>query len=253
MHRSEDNPSNAELQAYEERRLFELFAEYANLPVITDSIQTCAPPAPDILCTMRDGAKVAFELGELSDEKFRQGNGTMLQSRDLLWRAFRSLAPSYQSELQRYYASALISVQFSPTASLRRREDVLPQLFEWMASDLPERETLAPMLPTSVEGVVEKLVISRPYPAFTIEPGFATRVVPPTLRIVDKKLKAIYESEYPIELLLHMPFPFVPLAQWLQTHEQWLRAKVEGSVFRRVWVFSPAERTADTAAKLIYS
>ena len=65
-------------------------------------------------------------------------------------------------------------------------------------------------------------------------------------------LRAKYETEYPSELLLHMPFPFLPLVDWLQRYEQLLRARVDGSVFRRVCMFSSAERTTDGAVKQIY-
>lgn len=252
MNTSDGGLTNAERQAHEERQIFELFAEYTHLPVIADSIQSLSPLAPDILCTMNDGRKVAFELGELSDESFRQASETLMQSRDLLRRGFRSLPPDYQRQLLQHYASAMISVHFSPEANLRRRAAVLPALYEWMVKYRPEEETVGSALPSSAKRVVEKLVISRPYPCFSIEPGLSMRVASPTMRIVDKKVKATYDTEYPIELLLHMSLPVLPLVDWLQKHEQLLHTSLQGSVFRRAWVFSPAERATDQAVKLIY-
>lgn len=68
------------------------------------------PPEPDILCQLEDGAFVAFELGELSDQDFRQGSATREQSEQLLERLFFSLPATERRSIAGRYSDAFIWV-----------------------------------------------------------------------------------------------------------------------------------------------
>jgi hypothetical protein len=57
-----------EAKAAEERAVFREFAEAAGLRLVPDSIQSRPPPEPDILCTLENGERVAFELVRLVDQ-----------------------------------------------------------------------------------------------------------------------------------------------------------------------------------------
>jgi len=50
-----------------ERRQFLRAAAIAGIEVVPDSAENRRPPEPDILCTLKSGETVAFELVELVD------------------------------------------------------------------------------------------------------------------------------------------------------------------------------------------
>jgi hypothetical protein len=56
------------MKAARERETFARFAAIASLHVIADSIESREPREPDILCSLSDGNRVAFELVDLVDQ-----------------------------------------------------------------------------------------------------------------------------------------------------------------------------------------
>ena len=160
-----DDPTNSELQQYEEKRVFEEFVEYASLPVIAESIQSRESPEPDIYCELSGGDRIAYELGELCDEGFRLGYGTMLQSRELLQQGIAGLEPSTREKFVQKYSDAFISVQFVPAASLRRRAQTIAAFYQWLSQSGPTSGELSDtQLPAEFSGIITKLAISRNRP-----------------------------------------------------------------------------------------
>lgn len=250
MASEDDNPTNEELQQYEEQQVFLEFVEYSCLEINVDSIESRRSPEPDIYCDSTDGKALAFELGELCDQEFRLGYGTMLKSRELLRDGLDRLEPSVRQEFIRKYSDAFISVQFVPGASLLRRDEVIVGLYEWlMRSGLASGELDESLLPVELKGVVTRVVISRNRPQLMIEPGFAFAVSPPTLRVLEKKVRTQYLTDgRPIDLLLYSVHPFVSLENWLRVNEGGIRNELTGSKFRSVWIFFVPDRTTDKCA-----
>lgn len=247
----EDNPTLSELQAYEELRMFELFLEYAQLPVIRSTIESRSPPAPDVLCQLESGERVAFELGELSDPEYRKNESVMLQFRKLLWRCFRELPDEIREALTKRYWECRIDVTFRPEVSLRRCEDVVRVFYRWLADQKRLIGTLASnQLPAEVGCAIPQIRISETSPALWIEPAFGMNVSEPDLSVFEKKLGKMYEQTYPIELLLHSTWPL--RTAWFERYVETLRAGIDGSPFRRVWIFSPTERTHLDPVRFVY-
>ena len=244
------DPTNSQLQEYEERRIFDEFVEYAELPVVVESIQSRRNREPDIYCEMVGGERVAYELGELCDEGFRRGHGTMLQSRELLQQGFSNLEPSTREKFVQKYPDAFISVQFVPAAPLRRRAQSVVALYQWLLQSGPASGELDDtLLPAQFSDNIAGVLISRNPPQLVIEPGFATAVSPPTLRILDKKTRTRYVTDgRPIELLLYAQYAFMSLDNWLQGHADKIREKLIASEFRCAWVFFVSDRTTNENA-----
>lgn len=201
----DDNPTSADMQAYEEFRVFEEFLEYAKLPVIPSTIENRSPPAPDILCRLTSGECVAFELGELSDQKFRKGGSAMMQFRELLQRLFRELPHEVRAVIQIRYTACRIDVSFTPEISLRRHEAAIGAFYRWLADQERFIGILAAdRLPRNVGSVLPTVSISEPSPALWIEPAFSMRVSEPDLSVFKRKLGKTYDTTHPIELLLHL-------------------------------------------------
>jgi len=68
-----------------ERRKFRAAAELAGLQIVLRSIRSRRHPEPDILCTLRNGERVAFELVELVDPDIARIESTL--SNEGVWYA----------------------------------------------------------------------------------------------------------------------------------------------------------------------
>lgn len=244
-----DYPTSEEIQRYEERRMFDLFLEYAHLPVIASSIESRRPPEPDILCRLEDGETIAFELAELSDQNAQRGWNTMMQFRTSLHRIFNDLPPEVRSELGGLYRMCRIDVTFDPDVSLRRHATAISALYSWLAKQPRFIGNLdANALPQDVASAIPKVRISEPAPHLWIEPAFSMRVREPDLSVFEKKLKSQYDTSHPVELLLHSTSMLSH--RWIDHYSGFLRESIASSPFRRVWVFSPSERASESVHPL---
>lgn len=248
--RDTDDPTTAELQAHEERAIFECFVESVGLAVAIATIESCEPPAPDILCQMTDGEWVAFELGELSDEGFRHAHGKMMEFRRLLHERVDALPVAVRARFLHEFRDARIDVDFNPAVSMHHFPNAILELYTWLVDrELKNDVVMSSELPRSIANAIGAVKITRHRPQM-IEPSLGMRVLPPPIALITKKAKARYVTEHPIELLLHSFFP-LPDA-WIEEYGQRLRDMIDASSFRRLWVFSPSERTTSRALKLEY-
>jgi hypothetical protein len=244
-----DNPTSEEMQRYEERRMFDLFLEYVNLPVVASTIECRSPPEPDIRCQLRNGETVAFELGELSDQNARRAESTMMQFRSSLHRLFDELPPEIRGVLERVYRMCRIDVTFDPHVSLRRHATAIAALYRWLAKEdrfIGDMERAA--LPEDIASAIPKVRISEPAPHLWIEPAFGMRVYEPDLTVFEKKLNTTYALNHPIELLLHSTGRLSD--KWVGHYSEYLVKGMAGGPFCRVWVFSPTERASGTVHPL---
>ena len=233
------------MQRYEERRMFDLFLEYANLPVIPSSIESRRPPEPDILCRLENGEVIAFELAELSDQDAQRGWNTMMQFRSSLHRIFNDLPPEVRSALGALYRMCRIDVTFDPDVSLRRYAMAISMLYSWLAAQPRFIGNLdASALPRDVASAIPNVRISEPAPHLSIEPTFSMRVREPDLSVFEKKLRSKYETGHPVELLLHSTG--ILSDRWIDHYSGFMRESIAGSPFRKVWVFSPSERASES-------
>src|SRR5947207_2234470 len=74
----EDMEKRRELEkAAWERKKFRAAADVAGLQIVLRSIRSRRHPEPDILCTLRNGERVAFELVELVDPDIARIESTL--------------------------------------------------------------------------------------------------------------------------------------------------------------------------------
>ena len=97
-----------------EKVIFQLFMEAAHLPVISGSIRSEPPPAPDILCEIQGRGPVAFELVEIVTPALAQEmeNGKRLE------KAFKAACERH-SDLVARFRDALIYVGYLEGATIK--------------------------------------------------------------------------------------------------------------------------------------
>jgi hypothetical protein len=242
-------PMSRRKQAQDERDIFDLFVECAKLNIPASSIRSGKDREPDILCTL-DGNPCAFELGELSDEEFRKGLQLDLDTERMLnGKLLLSLPPPVLADLQARYPHHFVNIAFFDGASLRARERAATDVLKLLAARAPPNglQTTAD-LPASARKAIKNFEVVPTAPHFWLHPVHAAYVTVPDLRVLDKKPRATYNTSFPVDLLLHGEYNLTPRDSWLARYEQPIRDKIDGSQFRRAWVFDPAERAQDDYA-----
>jgi hypothetical protein len=89
-----------------ERLVFEAFIKKSGLQIGPESIQSCDPPEPDIVCWQENEGKIAFELTEICDEAVARVTSTIkgsdqpvyIRGSDPTWKAREKLKERYETE-----------------------------------------------------------------------------------------------------------------------------------------------------------
>jgi hypothetical protein len=89
-----------------ERLVFEAFIKKSGLQIGPESIQSCDPPEPDIVCWQENEGKIAFELTEICDEAVARVTSTIkgsdqpvyIRGSDPTWKAREKLKKRYETE-----------------------------------------------------------------------------------------------------------------------------------------------------------
>ena len=93
-------------KAERERLVFEAFIKKSGLQIGPESIQSCDPPEPDIVCWQENEGKIAFELTEICDEAVARVTSTIkgsdqpvyIRGSDPTWKAREKLKKRYETE-----------------------------------------------------------------------------------------------------------------------------------------------------------
>ena len=223
----------SESKAERERIIFQLFAEAAQLPVISGSIRSKPPPAPDILCEIQGRGPVAFELGEIVTRALAQemANGQKLE------KAFTAACERY-SEIAVKFRDAHIYVGFLQHTPILQRLSVVPKVVDEL---LKQSETSVGniQIPPKVRKVVFEISVTRGVsngPAFDVMD--MTEHTEEIFGQIEKKCKNEYSRDHPIELLAHYTTqPSSDSFNWQSEFHDYVLKILSGSPFERVWVY----------------
>jgi hypothetical protein len=251
-----------ETKAAREHRVFTTFAAYASryigFSVASGSIVNRDPPEPDILCNTCDAGPVAFELGEILDQRAQQVNATMMSVRGDLIAHLWALSAADQATFQSKFSTKEVQVGFRQDRALRQLQASIPALYDWLVHQVADGVSgdIVPPQGALLENI-EFISIRSPGPPF-IDVAFSLRVQDATVLSAAQKLRRdCYKVRSPVELLLYShDQPFVTRESRIESLLAEIIPLVDASIarghIRRVWVFSVAERHVDSAIKLIY-
>lgn len=249
-------------QKAEEREDFLRFVDAVRLNIDEASIEQPPPRAPDIEVRVEGLGTMAFELGDLNCQDRRKGMSLMEQSRGLLRRHYESLPDVRRKAFREKYKGAHISLSVSQTPRLpsgpaptHSIEQALPNLFEHLQGlpddhqgdvfyfdhDLtPEgldRYNRAIALRDSVD-MLGSIYVYRSTtdrePSFTAFGGGS--VLPLNMDVLTKKLKAIYTTDLPIDLVLTVRWGECAHLGELETFQGTAVAGLSTSPYKRIWL-----------------
>lgn len=219
--------------AERELRTFRAFAEHGPLKIVPDSIQST--DAPDILCDLVGGERIAFELVELIDKGYAQDLDTLYKTRRLLEELPQRLPQDLRRSLEeRLGSGAFISFQFAVGSPLRDREGAAMDALRWLVERAEPIEDQ-----NSVEGTLRSRMRAVYVDRWELELRFEStsyvRIADPTLDRLRDKFAMAYSKEHPIELLMYTEVDLLyPESTWRPTIEPFVHENLAASPFRRV-------------------
>jgi hypothetical protein len=245
-------------KAVHDQLVFGLFADYVALGVEPGSIESRPEPEPDIRCRTKRLGDVAFELTEVIDEAAQKHIRTMLQAREALLAHQAQLSAPEAAEFRRRYGQSYIKVVFRSGATLRRCVEAIPRLYTWLIRELGEGTYgYVVSLPAPLRISIEAVDILFPGPPM-VEVAFGATIHDAVFDAIVKKLdKSPYKTSLPVELLAFgYDQPLLVGDRWEDQRSALVKEAIDeanaSGHIRRVWLFSVAERFADTALKFVY-
>jgi hypothetical protein len=220
------------------------FLEAAGTPILEDAICDAEPPSPDVLCTLPDGSRVAFELTEAVDQSLARNVRVSSASKARMYDHYRQLPLADRTRLSHILGNACISVRAQDGVTDRRFGQVVPRVFDLLLGCSCEMEGNIDkrILPTDVEEIRIARGKWSTGPWFNC--GQALWVADPTIERIKAKFSKRYECDYPIGLLVHSKTcPLAPDDLWKSDVHDCVRRSIAGSPFRTVWVFDWIDST----------
>jgi hypothetical protein len=225
--------------AERELEIFRAFALASGIVIDLQSIKKRPPPAPDILCSGRNGL-VAFELVQLIDrEKIgrRQSNKKKLEER------FDQVYQLLPDERQNQIPNTRISIKIPPSARLKTCLDSVSTILEAIMFAGPKFEGKLP-LPRDLHKLAAVMVGSahgsRHKPLFDVNATVHYQAVP--LEAIRKKFETTYDTPYPIELLAYYDVQSAPPLSALKPLYSFIATQLSKSCFKRVWLFDAIQQ-----------
>jgi hypothetical protein len=220
-------------QEKEERIIFQLFAAAAHLSVISDSIRSEPPPAPDILCEIRGRGTVAFELVEIVTPALVRE----MENGQKLTEALKAACERH-SEIAIRFRDASIYVGFLKHAPIRQRLSVVPEVIDELRQHSEDSRGNI-KVPPKLRKILAEISVTRGVsdgPAFDVME--MTEKTDEIYGQIEKKCKKKYSCGHPIELLAYyINQPASDSFNWQSEFHDHVLTMLPRCPFERVWVY----------------
>jgi len=220
-------------QEEQERIIFHLFVEAAQLPVISGSIKSTPPPAPDILCEIRGRETVAFELLEIVTPALVRE----MENGQKLTEALKTACGKY-SEIAVKFRDASIYVSFLKHVPISQRLSVVPEVIHQLRQHSEDSRGCIEV-PAKLKKILAEISVTRGVsdgPAFDVME--MTERTEEILRQIEKKCRKKYSRIYPIELLAYyINQPASDSFNWQSEFHGHVLKILSDCPFQRVWVY----------------
>lgn len=220
-------------QEEQEQMTFKCFIEAARLPVISSSVRSERPPAPDIFCEIHGRGAVAFELVEIVVPKFVQEMNSTMK----LENSFK-LACESHPQIANRFGDARIYVGFRDDSTTQQRLSVVPKVVHEL-NQHSENSSGNIGVPQKLRKVVTEISITRGShegPLFDVRE--MTDRPKEQFKQIEKHFRKRYSSNHPIELLAH--YTNQPCLDSLNRNSEFhafVLKHFSRCPFERVWVY----------------
>jgi hypothetical protein len=239
------------LQDKKELAIFNKFAKHC-LPfsIEINSITKRNYPYADILCRLSDGTYLAFELVECIDSDIAKAVNNSLKFKRLMEKKLSKLPQKDISFIKKKYGDASICIfpntGLSFTKLIHSADRILKYLRDLHINEGGEYDVRRD---TDIGDVISSVSISNGYSAGSPTIDLNTPFIFFNDRCADmleKKFNKKYKVTCKIDLLAYYQLQPIPENHWLPSVEEFLKIKLEASIFNRVWIYS------SMAKKLIF-
>jgi hypothetical protein len=158
---------------------------------------------------------------------------------DYLRDGYRNLPDKTRAEFDRRFGNAWVQAKLRPDISLRRRKKISDGILDQMMKLDPDFAGTFTISEgnTEVASVVVKRREGLAGPHFRVLAVAAYNPIP-LERLQAKFDDKTYRSRAPIELLAYYDKQDAPLEEQLRQLYDFIESRIQGSGFRRVWVFN---------------
>lgn len=235
-----------------ERAIFKSFAKICPLGIDVESIESRLPNEPDLLCRLKDGSPIAFEVTCANPQNLEEMQSVNRNLREIFELEIAKWAP----EVRRRYGNYFIRINDAGWRAGSNRppfnkRHLIPEIMKFLANNTPENEEIFqtaleknPRLGGYVNITLEQELgnYEEPYidATYTVEIPRQYGLVRNAIR---RKLAKNYSCGIPVELVVYTTtssrYPYRPKNSELSTL---LGSALKSSPFRRIWIFSHPEK-----------
>ncbi len=209
----------------------------AAIEIRPDGVCRAEPPFPDVLCTLTDGTRVAFELTEAIDPAVVRSVKSSNAARARMYDYQGKMGSSDRAKLKGILGDAHVSVHYTTDMTEARFKQLLPGVFNLLLDLTPGMK--GELEYRSLPDGIQRIYVTRGMNGPLFGPrGPALYVRETTASQIEKKFSKQYECDCPIELVVHSatkPLPPEPL--WCEEVHEFVEREIKRSPFRKVWVF----------------
>lgn len=218
-----------------------IFKEYAKIcPLEIVSFDSKDPPEPDIVCELKNGDNLAFELVEAVDNKIPHKD-SVIEKAETLWSEYynSNLSEEESKRFDAVFTGCSLSLALTDHASEKVIKKAIPLLFKKYKNSSRDQLGLIHHaqdgLPEGCERIriepQEAKPIFRCSRASHISSDFV-------IKAVREKFGKTYETNHSIHLLVFNDHHSLgPDCIWLDKTKKYVQQNLPDSPFKRVWVF----------------
>lgn len=225
-------------QQEEEKEIVERFLGVASIPYQKDGVQCLNPPHPDVLCTLIDGSKLAFELTEVIDPRQARNVNFGIDVKQEMYEYFQSMNHQRPYQINNLFGNADLFFRFDDGTTMHRFRKLLPKLFEVLLNLTDD--VVGDIDQSALPAGVKRITVARGSfvgPMFNAS-GLALYIANTTIDRIKDKFAREYECDCPTELLVHSRMHALqPDILWLGDVQELVTKELPKSPFRRVWIF----------------
>ena len=238
-----DRPERVEIEVEELKREVQVFKKFARVcPYQLDLDSITSPDPPDIVCNLLDGTTMSFEVVQCLDESIARSMSDSLNLPKVFYHELRHLPQESRERINKKFGDASIYVSFLSKISKGKKESSVRAILDRLLTlEITEDGEFDLTLSRDLRKVLRRVRIKRwkgvTRPIFSV--GSATSFGEPAKERIKEKFKKKYKTEPEIELLAYYDSqPEIPENNWLPSVRKFVERNIEGSAFRRVWIYS---------------